>query len=362
MSVIKFRATVSLAEAAKLIASSPNTRYFLRGEIGIGKSSIMKALALALPDYTMSYIDVGNMDLGDVAMPMVDHDKQVTYYAPNARFGLQHRNADGTPKRVCIMLDEFTKGPAPVQNMLHPLLEKHNPRLGDKQLPEGSIVFLTGNLAGDGVGDTLKAHSRNRIVELHVSKPTADEWLEWAIGANVDPVILAWVKQYPHALASYLDEGQKDNPYNYNPKAVQTAFVSPRSLETASDIVKTRAHHNPSALIAALSGAVGESAARDIEAFITYQDKLPTWETIMKNPTTAAIPDGAGACAIMVFGAVVRVDKTTIETFMKYLMRFELEWQAVFALAISKDSSGRQQVFFSSPSCTDWIKSNNDIL
>jgi len=87
-------------------------------------------------------------------MPSINRDQQVTEYSPNAILQLQ------TGKPVVIMLDEFTKAPQPVQNMLHPLLEARNPRLGNIPLPQGSIVFLTGNMASDGVGDNIKAHTR----------------------------------------------------------------------------------------------------------------------------------------------------------------------------------------------------------
>ena len=57
-----------------------------------------------------------------------------------------------------------------MKNMLHPLLEVFNPRLGDIPVPEGSIIYLTGNLDTDGVGDGLAQHTRQRVAELIVSK------------------------------------------------------------------------------------------------------------------------------------------------------------------------------------------------
>ena len=163
------------------------------------------------------------------------------------------------------MLDEFTKGADPVKNMLHPMLEKANPRLGDIPLAKDTIVFLTGNLTTDGVGDSLKAHSRNRLVPVTIQKPTAEEWIEWGINKGIEPEVLAWVNQYPHVLASYTDAAQADNPYIYNPRKPMNAFVSPRSLETASNIVRTRKHNDPDTVIAALSGAIGEAGARDMQ-------------------------------------------------------------------------------------------------
>src|SRR5690606_37103789 len=102
-----------------------------------------------------------------------------------------------------------------------------------------SIVFGTTNLASDGVGDALQAHARNRVCFVQISKPSADEWLEWAANNGVAPEVMAWVREYPHCLASYTD-GDDDNPYVFNPKRTKAAFVSPRSLHKASHIVAQR--------------------------------------------------------------------------------------------------------------------------
>jgi hypothetical protein len=354
MAEVSFGRTVTIRQAANLIKTNPQTRFLLQGEPGIGKSSMLETIARDL-GYESAYIDVPNMDLGDIAMPVIDHETKTTRYYPNARFKIHER------KPLVIMLDEFTKGADPVKNMLHPMLEKANPRLGDIPLTANTIVFLTGNLSTDGVGDNLKAHSRNRIVPITVAKPTADEWVEWGMNNGIEAEVLAWVSRFPHAMASYTDPGQGDNPYIYNPRKNQNAFVSPRSLATASNIVRTRDQNDPDAVIAALTGAVGESAARDMQAYIEFADQLPTWESMTTHPTSTAVPTSPGACAIVVFGAIAKVDKQTIAPFMKYIERFEPEWQAAFAINIAKTPS-KQSIAFSCADFSAWVARNQDLL
>ena len=354
MSEVSFGKRITLKQAATLIATNPETRFLLQGEPGIGKSSLLRSIAESL-GYEYAYIDVPNMDLGDIAMPVIDHDTKTTRYYPNARFKVH----EGKP--VVIMLDEFSKGADPVKNMLHPMLEKANPRLGDVSLHDKNVVFMTGNLTTDGVGDNLKAHSRNRIVPVTIAKPTAEEWIEWGIGKGIEPEVLAWVNQYPHAMASYTDAAQGDNPYIYNPRKTQTAFVTPRSLETASNIVRTRKLNDADTVIAALTGAVGEAAARDMQAYIEFADQLPTWEATVKDPRNTKLPSSPGACAIVVFGAISRVTKDTITPFMEYLERFDAEWQAVFAINIAKTSS-KQSIAFSCKAFAEWVAKNQDLL
>jgi hypothetical protein len=356
MTTINFGTTVSLDEAATLIRINPTKHYFLRGEPGIGKSSIMDAFERHYGDaYNYVYFDCANKDLGDIAMPSIDRDKKITEYFLNGIF--QHYNG----KPMVIMLDEFTKAPQPIQNMLHPLLERRNPRLADWLAPEGTVTFLTGNMASDGVGDNIKAHTLNRVTTLTVRKPSADEWLAWAVNHDIDPVVMAWVNQFPHALSSYLEGDQESNPYIFNPKKMQGACVSPRSLQLASDSIKNREHVTANAMLADMIGTIGESGARDMHAFVEYQDQLPTWEAITTNPSKAKLPDSPGACAVMVFSAVAKVDRATITPVMEYIERMEAEWQAVFAINIAKNPN-KNQIAFTSTKFRDWTLKNVDVL
>ena len=356
MATINFGSTVTLAQAAQLIMSNPKVRFLVRGEPGIGKSSMLSIIEKALASTHLgAYLDVPNMDLGDIAMPVIDHEAKVTRYYPNARFRLH----EGKP--VAIMMDEFTKGAEPIKNMLHPLLEITNPRLGDIPIDPQSIIFMTGNLLSDGVGDNMKAHTRNRIVEIIVRKPDSDEWLDWALNNDIDASVMAWVRQFPHALASYIDEGQNENPYIYNPRKALTAYVSPRSLAIASNIVSTRDRNSTESVIAALKGAIGEAAARDMQAFIDYQDQLPSWDSIIQSPRTAKVPDSAGACAVLVFGAISKIERSNVNQFFEYLNRFEAEWQACFAINVAKNQT-KSSVAFACPAFTKWIAANQDII
>lgn len=357
MSTISFGSTITLAEAATLLRTCPNNRFFLQGEPGIGKSSIMAALEAHFGDkYSYAYFDCVNKDLGDVVMPSINRDAKVTEYFPNAVFQLQ------SGKPIVAMLDEFTKAPQPIQNMLHPMLEARNPRLGDIPLPEGSIVFLTGNLASDGVGDNVKAHTLNRVTRVMVRKSTSEEWLAWALNNNVDPVVMAWVNQFPHAMSSYTEGDQDSNPYIFNPKKMQGAFVSPRSLQLVSnDVIKNRDQLTPNALLAGMIGTIGEAAARDMHAFVEYQDQLDPWDFIIDNPTKARVPNAPGACAVLVFGAIAKVTEESIAPFMEYIGRMEPEWQAAFAINIAANED-KQRVAFRSAKFRNWCLENNDVL
>ena len=353
---IEFGKTVSLQQAATLIATNPRVRFLLRGEPGIGKSSTLSMIIKMLGGtHEGIYRDMSAMAEGEAGIPMPNHETRTSSIYPNAAFGLH----SGKPKVIC--LDEFSKGTQYLQNMFHPMLERTKPRFGDMYLPEDTIVYLTGNLVTDGVGDTLKAHTRDRVVEINVRKPSSDEWLGWALNNGINPALMAWVNEFPHALASYLDGDQSANPYIFNPRKVQSGFVTPRSLDIASDIINTRDRNATEATTCALESKLGRAAALDMQAFIDYQDQLPKWQEIIDDPKGTRKPTSSGACSVLVFGAVTKIEKATMTPFMTYLERLEPEWQAAFAISVAKNPD-KQSVAFSSSAFAKWLEKNEDLL
>lgn len=340
------QAQVTLNQAATLIKTTgAHVSYLLQSEPGVGKSAMLDALAASMPTHHPVYVEAQSLDLGDIQIPRLTPDSYA--FVPNDMFL--------SDKPLLLMLDEIGKAQRGVQNAF--LRTMHERKLGNYTLPAGSIVFATTNLASDGVGDMLQAHAKNRITTLRVSKPTADEWIAWGSDNDVAPEVLAWVREYPHALASYTDESETDNPYIFNPKKQQAAFVSPRSLEKASHIVKARMAFDNNSLIAALSGTVGESAARDMQAFLTVADALPRWERVVAEPTTCPVPDSPIAQTILALGAVSRLTAKTVDGWLAYLPRLQLEVQSLFAGNIMKSKNAG--LCIANRKFTDWARANS---
>lgn len=313
----------------------------LRGEPGVGKSSILKELAKKFPEYHAGYIDCANLDLGDVAMPVVDKAQMVTNYAPNARFGV----GTGMDRPVLIMLDELGKASRAVLNMLLPtILEK---RIGDVALPRGSIVFATTNLDTDGVGDNIPAHAYNRMTEVIVPKPTVKEWITWGADNDIDATVLAAVKQESQFMDSYADMKAEDkNPYIFNPLLGNTRnFVSPRSLEKASNIIKARSVLGDSVL-PLLAGTIGEPAARQLEAIVNLSEQVPDYDSIVKNPTTTKVPESVGALFLLAFMMAGRLQKDDVPALCTYAARLAQTSFEAAALFVTTVASNTTKVAF----------------
>lgn len=356
MSTIDFGKTVTLAEAADLICMNPDVRYEIVGEPGIGKTTLVDAISARYPDHAVAMINVPEIDLGDIALPAADHLNKIMNYYPNARFHVH------TGKPVLIFLDEWSKGNQAVKNMLQPVLDVREPRLGDWVLHPSTIVIMTGNLTTDNVGDSNKAHTKNRRVVLRVSKPTAKAWLnDFAKPRGLNPVVCAWVDRNQHCMASYTEAGSDSNPYIYNPRKVQDAFVTGRSLEIASKQLYRREGVSQNALACALTGTLGMSAGLEIMAFIEYQDQLPSIDEIVSNPRFAPVPTASGACAVLAYSAVHAADASNLSALIQYFERIDAEWQAIFMQSLASDTA-KQSMAFRNGAFTNWMEKNADLI
>ena len=303
---------------ALLRTCGPTNTFMIKGQPGAGKSAMLGELAQSFPDYLPCYIDTSTLDLGDLCMPVVNRDLMVTEYAPNARFGIGR----GQNRPVLLMLDELSKAPMPILNMLLPLLLEH--RIGDVKLPVGSIVFGTGNLTTDGVSDNFPAHAYNRVTVLDLANPTADAWLLWAANNDISPEVMAFARDYPQVFQRY-DELDSDalNPYIFNPLRGQTqAFCSPRSLAHASHLVKNREALGE-AFLPALCGTIGEAAAQQMSAFVKLADAAPRLHEILAAPDRCRLPDGVGAHFLLAFALSQAFKQDNADAVMTYVLRWQ---------------------------------------
>ena len=356
---INLNSRVSLSEAVDVISSigSENTCHLV-GEPGIGKTAMFEQI-VARKGFKGIYIDAPNVELGDLGVPVPNHETKTTHFYVNEHWGFH------TGEPLVIFIDEFTKAAQGVQNMLHPLLNEG--RIGSTMLHPESVVITAGNLSGDGVGDIMKAHTRNRLTVLPVSKPHSGintdgsidkgSWGEWAVRNDIAPELLTFVKEYPQVLASYLDGGQAENPYIYHPKKAQMSFASPRSLAKASHIIKNRLNFSHNALKAALEGTIGAATARDLVAYLDVADSLPTWDQIVNNPSTATVPSSPAALCILAFSALQRIQRDSVGKWFEYMKRTPKELQSVFCLSAMKSDSKKQLLMTSAPFVT-WMREN----
>ena len=342
---------LSASQVVSLIAAVGDKRtVIVEGENGIGKTALFHMLR-KLPKFAdhiaVQPIDCTQLSDGSVWMPDLDRENGVSRELPNERFGVSAFNQLGVnnSKPILVGLDEIAKAPQFIKNVLAPIIYER--RVGNLSMPEGSVVVCFTNLSIEGLGDSIQAHLRNRLVFVKMRKPSCDEWVKWATDNGINPMVIAFVNNEPRVMQSFLEyekggmfEGKdlsKDNGFIFNPKSMQLAYATPRSLVAASDILDAGLGVlDDDTLEAALVGTVGATTAEALASFIRFGREICEYSRVIKSPDTAPLSDNPTAQLIQVFQFVTRVaDRTEAEAIVKYVWRMRAEMQSIFCNTVA---------------------------
>lgn len=151
-----------------------------------------------------------------------------------------------------------------------------NRRLGEYTLPEGYLVIAAGNRATD------KAHTFpmakplcNRFVHFELDEPSVNVWTDWASTHDIDSRIVCFLNF-------------KQTVYQFKPDSKEVAFLTPRSAEIWSNMIK--GIKNDDSKLKVYSGtSVGEGLAVEFCAFTELEQKIDI-EKILTNVNTAPLP------------------------------------------------------------------------
>lgn len=364
--------TMTIAELRKFIpAVAASIAVVIQSEPGCGKTSLLSMIAEDMGDkwrsprdtthypddkYDYIYVDCPVKDMQDIGMVIPNHEKQSLEYYVASLFKLSGPSAD-RPK--IIMLDELMKAPKLLQVIFTRLMLEY--MVGDKALPDGSMIIATSNNESDGVGDTMLAHAGNRVCRVRMSKPTVNEWLPWAQANGVSRIVLSFVSMYPRCLASYLDPDEADNPYIFKPNGPKT-FCSPRSLFKSDAIIKKRHNFSDNALHAGLAGTIGESAAGDMAAFVAVESSVTDVKDILKNPDMNP-PEEVAAQLMIMFQAVDVIEtQDDMSKFMKYVVKIPSQMVQSIFFTMATRSPKLVKLAVHNEKIKDWLKDNKDIL
>jgi energy-coupling factor transporter ATP-binding protein EcfA2 len=355
MSGIKVTHTLSIDQCAQAaLALAVNRTILFQGDMGSGKTSILKLLAEKLPTHTPVFFDSTTKDLGDMMVPMFDkiEDEGVVRYAINEELGFHHK------KPVILMIDEFGKANPAVKNgLLRVMLER---KIATNELPKGSLVIATTNLGAEGVGDLLPPHARNRITIINMRKSTNEEWLEWGVNNDIHTSVLQWAKETPQLFQSFTQvKDPQDNPYIYHPNdPTRTSFVTPRSLEAVSDWVKQQNSMDDDTLLAALVGTIGARGAADFKAYLSMMNELPRLEDLKNDVDNAIVPTKAAAIMMVVYRTLATIEYKWVDNWMKYMSKLPREAQGVFVNGVNAESYTKRDVVTNCEGFGEWCIEN----
>lgn len=346
---------LSLDQCVTAIKAVGSQRTILmQGDIGNGKSSTLNTLSDDLPNHTPCYFDCTTKDLGDLNLPnmAVMNEQGYVTFVPNEELGAH------LGKPIILMIDELGKANPAVKNALLRVMQERT--VGSIKLHPDSIVYATTNKGSEGVGDMLPPHARNRVSVVQVRKTDNMAWIEWGINNGIDHSLLGWCKDNPQLFASFEEVKDPDeNPYIFHPKQQRTAFVTPRSLHSASDILHQRHAFDDQTLTALLMGTIGDRGAMDLMAFVKLADQLPSLQSIKDDPKNAKVPDSAAGICMVVYRTLASIEADWLNAWMDYMPRLDVEAQGMFANGVRAPKYSKQSMVMKNKKFTAWAMQNN---
>jgi hypothetical protein len=237
--------TVTAPELSKLLLNvAPVRPVFIWGPPGIGKSALVEQFASDVGIDCVSLLGSQLAPEDLIGVPRIEDGKSV--FCPPRMI------ARDTP--YLLFVDELNACSFEVQKAFYSLINDR--RLGEYQLPDGSVVVGAGNRAQDqAIVKPMSSALMNRMLHVEL-RPTARHWLDWAYLQGIHPWVISYVETRP------------DHLFVPPPKTEET-FSTPRSWHILSDGLAAYGAHISVAEIETLAaGCLSPAHARSFCAFI----------------------------------------------------------------------------------------------
>ena len=293
----------------------------LTGAPGVGKSSIVEQAARASGhDLILSHPVVS--DPTDAkGLPWPGKDGESATFLP---FGDLARAIKARTPTVWFLDDLGQASPAVQASYMQLLLAR---QVNGHRLPDCVTFVAATNRRSDRAGVSgILTPVISRFGAVLGVESSVDDWCEWALGANMPPELISFIRFRP-TLLHVMDTRKADDMEN---------FPCPRTWEYAGKAIRMAL---PDELeFAALAGAVGEGAAIELRAFLTMvRSKLPNPDSIILDPDNAPIPERPDMLWAVSVALAKRASDTNCGRIFRYAERMFDDGKSEFAVMMVKD-------------------------
>jgi MoxR-like ATPase len=242
-----------------LLNVAPVLPVFIWGPPGIGKSALVREFAesVGLPCVSLLGSQLAPEDI--IGVPQIIEGK--------SRFCPPRMIARDKP--YCLFLDELNACSQDVQKAFYSLILDR--RIGEFELPKGTIVIGAGNRAEDAaITRPLSSALINRLTHVQL-RASARDWLVWAGRNNIHETIISYVSN------------RSDHLWSKPPKH-EEPFSTPRSWAMLSDGLHSYGAAASLEDIKILaSGLLTPAHAQQFVAFVKMREREHDLSAILKG-------------------------------------------------------------------------------
>ncbi len=256
----------------------PSIAVLMRGPTGIGKSHLARAVADTI---SLPFIDVRGSTMDESQVSGIP-DFETSKTSGVATFCLPSWYVRACREPVVLMLDELNRSmPQVMQSFFQVVLDRE---LGNNvegealKLHPETRVFAAVNWGSEyDVNDMDPALLRRFwVCDL---EPTVPDWVSWAEGSDIDPILIDFIRQHPEHLrpdVNSVDPG--------------TVVPTPASWHRLNDSLchmglspSDHAGNRPDGLYPVSHGFVGTEAAIAFSEFVARYERVISAEDVLEG-------------------------------------------------------------------------------
>ncbi|MEM8691859.1 MAG: AAA family ATPase [Pseudomonadota bacterium] len=236
-----------------LLNVAPVRPVFICGPPGIGKSALVESFASAVGMTCVSMLGSQLAPEDIIGVPRIEDG--ISTFCPPAQIARK--------EPYCLFLDELNACSQEVQKAFYSLINDR--RIGEFELPKGSVVIGAGNRAQDAaIVKPISSALINRMAHVQLRANPGD-WMAWAGGAGIHSLIMEYIQLRPDHLWS--KPPKHEEPFS-TPRAwhiLSDAMSSYEQSSLSEDVINTLA-----------SGLLTPAHARQFVAF--YRQSLRAFD------------------------------------------------------------------------------------
>lgn len=310
------------------------TPLFFHGSPGIGKTEgIEQAIAELCKEDKKEYI------LRTIILSQ--YESVDLRGLPNVKDGLTKWNPPddltfAPDARGIVFFDEMSNAAPDVQKAAQQII--HARRLGELKIPEEIVFVAAGNRQTDKAGANRILTALANRFEHHDIESDHEDWLGWAIKANLDHSIIAYIAWKPSSLNAF-DSNRSVNP-------------TPRTW------VKVHYLMSSSFFEDRVIGTVGKGEGSEFLAHRKVWDKLPSCEKIWDDPDKVDMPKEQSIVYATAMSLALKATPKNFPNALKFMQKAGKEMQVLYVkYACKADKTVRATKEFSA-----YLKLEKDVL
>ena len=275
---------------------------YIEGAPGGGKSALAKLIGHELGFDRVEMFFASLRDPVDL-LGTPNNDGEVTTWKPPEEF---HALQTG---RNLLILEELSDAVTPMQNALCGLIFER--RVGRVHLSQQTHIIATGNRTKDKSGaNRIVSKLRGRVRTFEYVE-NIDDWSEWALMNDIDPVLIQFLRFRPDLLSAFDPDKICPTPRNWE-----------RVNQIPTDLSTEIYFGN-------VAGDVGEGAAAEYTGFRRIYENLPNVDGILMNPSKAEVPKDPAVLYALTGALAHKTSKDNFDRVSEYIDRLTPEFQVM---------------------------------